>query len=75
MLSYTMMHLLHLQQGHGPKVAKWEQMVKDWEQDSSKPDSYVIAEECKLLLSSVHSLFMTNDKLFKMSESMKSITV
>ena len=45
-----------LQQKHGPEVAKWEEMMKDWERDSSKPDPYEIPEECKLSLSSIHAI-------------------
>jgi hypothetical protein len=44
-----------LQQKHAPEVAEWEQMVKDWEHDSSKSDPYQIPEECKVSLSSVHT--------------------
>ena len=45
-----------LRQKHGPEVAKWEEMMKDWERDSSKPDPYEIPEECKLSLSSIHAI-------------------
>jgi hypothetical protein len=41
---------------HSSDVAGWEEMMKDWEHDSSKPNPYEIPEECKLSLSSIHAI-------------------